>query len=172
MLGVLTLVSASCTDNSDNSQGGESTDGSSIEVGPKGYGAVVTRTADGVPHIHAADLSGVTFGQGWASAEDHPCDLVDQIIKVTSQRSATFGPGEDDENITSDFGWAAIGITDVASEDWKSVKGDERELFVGFVDGWNASFDEQGTDGIKDWCTGADWMRNVTAEEVYTYRVR
>ncbi|MCZ7629508.1 MAG: penicillin acylase family protein [Microthrixaceae bacterium] len=136
---------------------------------PRGYGAVITRTADGVPHIRAADLLNVSFGQGWASAEDHPCDLVDQVIKVTSQRAATFGPGEQDSNLNSDFGWAALGIADVATDDWESVKGDERDLIVGFTDGWNASFEAQGADGIEDWCTGADWMRTLTPEEVYTY---
>ncbi len=167
------MSGVACTDSGDDgaedagSKGaGES---SGIEVGPDGYGAVITRTADGVPHIRAADLLNVSFGQGWASAQDHPCDLVDQVIKVTSQRSATFGPGEEDENIDSDFGWAALGIADIAAQDWESVEGDERDLIVGFTDGWNASFDEQGTDGIEDWCTGAEWMRTLDPEEVYTY---
>lgn len=167
---VLALLGAACSDDGGEGAGDEDGgDAGSIEVGPKGYGAVITRTADGVPHIRAADLLNVSFGQGWASAEDHPCDLVDQVIKVTSQRAATFGPGEQDSNLNSDFGWAALGIADVATDDWESVKGDERDLIVGFTDGWNASFEAQGADGIEDWCTGADWMRTLTPEEVYTY---
>lgn len=164
----IALVGAACSDGGDDGAdaGG---DANSIEVGPQGYGAVITRTADGVPHIRATDLLNVSFGQGWASAEDHPCDLVDQVIKVSSQRAATFGPGEEDANIDSDFGWAAMGISDIATEDWESVKGDERDLIVGFTDGWNASFEAQGADGIEDWCTGADWMRTLTPAEVYAY---
>lgn len=167
------LVAAACTDSEgDGTADGASTgdgDASVIEVGPNAYGAVITRTADGVPHIRAADLLNVSFGQGWASAEDHPCDLVDQVIKVSSQRAATFGPGEEEENIDSDFGWASLGMSEIATEDWKSVEGDERDLIVGFTDGWNASFESQGADGIEDWCTGAEWMRTLTPEEVYTY---
>lgn len=166
----LALLGASCSDGDDDgADGGDGGEASSIEVGPSGYGAVITRTADGVPHIRAADLRNVAFGQGWASAEDHPCDLVDQVIKVGSTRAATFGPGEDDENIQSDFGWAAIGISDIANEDWKAVKGDERDMIEGFADGWNASFEAQGADGIEDWCTGAEWMRTITPEEIYAY---
>lgn len=166
------LVAAACTDSADDSSGGTDGDGgdnSEIKVGPEGYGAVITRTQDGVPHIRAADVPNVVFGQGWASAQDHPCDVVDQVIRVTSRRAATFGPGEDDENIESDFGWAALGVADIGAADWAEVDGDERAVMEGFVAGWNASFVDQGPDGIEDWCTGADWMREITAEELYTY---
>lgn len=167
----IAMLGAACTDGDDEGTAGAGSGGAetAIEVGPQGYGAVITRTADGVPHIRAADLLNVSFGQGWASAEDHPCDLVDQVIKVSSQRAATFGPGEEDANINSDFGWAAMGLSDIATEDWESVEGDERDLIVGFTDGWNTSFEAQGTDGIEDWCTGADWMRTLTPAEVYAY---
>lgn len=174
VLSTLVMFSPACTESGDEASSGDDgdrsgTDSTSIEVGPQGYGAVITRTADGVPHIRAADMPNAAFGQGWASAEDHPCDLVDQVIKVSSERAATFGPGENEENLNSDFGWAALGISDVASEDWESVEGDERDLVVGFTDGWNASFEAQGADGIEDWCTGADWMRTLTPAEVYLY---
>ncbi|MCB0952841.1 MAG: penicillin acylase family protein, partial [Microthrixaceae bacterium] len=161
-----------CTDSGDSADSGgagDSSEASEIEVGPDGYGAVITRTADGVPHIRAADLANVAFGQGWASAEDHPCDLVDQVLRVNSERAAALGPGEDDENVESDFGWAALGVADVAAQSWAEVTDDEKDLMEGFTAGWNASFEAQGVDGIEDWCTGADWMRTVTAEELYTY---
>ncbi len=180
LLTVTVMLAAACTGGSDGAADGTDADGansegtdagasSDIEVGPEGYGAEIIRTADGVPHIRAADLPNVAFGQGWASAEDHPCDLVDQVLRVTSGRSAVFGAGEDDENLESDFGWAALGVAEIASADWPGVEGDERDLIEGFAAGWNASFAEQGADGIEDWCTGADWMRPVTAEELYTY---
>ena len=169
---VLALVAGACTDSGDSADSGgagDSSEASEIEVGPDGYGAVITRTADGVPHIRAADLASVAFGQGWASAEDHPCDLVDQVLRVNSERAAALGPGEDDENVESDFGWAALGVADVAAQSWAEVTDDEKDLMEGFTAGWNASFEAQGVDGIEDWCTGADWMRTVTAEELYTY---
>ena len=160
---------AGCTD-SEESSGAETDDGAvTIATGPEGYGAIIRRTSDGVPHVYAEDLAGVTFGQGWASAEDHPCDLVDQIIEVQSERAATFGPGEEDEHLDSDFGWAALGLVEIAADDWVDVEGDERTLMEAFAAGWNASFEEQGADGIDDWCTGADWLRPVTPQEVYTY---
>ena len=67
--------------------GAETDDGAvTIATGPEGYGGIIRhlrRRAD----VYAEDLAGVTFGQGWASAQDHPCDLVDQIIEVHSERA-------------------------------------------------------------------------------------
>ena len=90
---VVALV-AGCTD-SDGSSGTETADDGAVTIatGPEGYGAIIRRTSDGVPHVYAEDLGGVTFGQGWASAQDHPCDLVDQIIEVHSERAAYLRPG-------------------------------------------------------------------------------
>ncbi len=164
------VLAVACTGSDDDDAGGEGDGGQrAIDVGPQGYGAVITRTTGGVPHIHAESLDGVSFGQGWASAEDHPCDLVDQVIKIHSQRAATFGPGEDGEYIESDFGWAALGLVDVANADWAAVEDDVRGHVEAFTAGWNASLEAQGVDGIEDWCRGAEWMRPVTAEEVHAY---
>lgn len=166
----LVLVASACT-GGDNSEadGADAETESAIAVGPDGYGAVITRTADGVPHIRASDLAGVSFGQGWASAEDHPCDLVDQVIEIQSLRAATFGPGEEGENIESDFGWAALGIAERAAADWEDIGGQDKAIIEGFAAGWNASFEDQGADGIQDWCTGAEWMRAVEPVELYAY---
>ncbi len=167
---VMALVVSACTGDAGAEGDRTGEDGTSaIEVGPEGYGAVITRTSDGVPHIRARDLAGASFGQGWASAEDHPCDLVDQIIEIHSQRAANLGPGEENANVESDFGWAALGIAERAAEDWESAPDGDREIIEGFTAGWNASFEEQGVDGIQDWCTGADWMRSIEPVELYAY---
>lgn len=169
VLAALMFISASCTDSGEDGDEATGEGSAEIEVGPDGYGAIITRTSDGVPHVRAADLRSVSFGQGWASAEDHPCDLVDQIIEIHSQRAATFGVGEDEENVESDFGWAALGVVDAAMQDWPQIEGDELDQIEGFTAGWNESYEAQGVDGIEDWCSGEEWMRPVTREEVYTY---
>ena len=72
------------------------------------YEATIRRTTDGVSHIVADDLSSVTYAQGWVSAENHGCTLLDQVIKVYGTRAAALGPGTDGANIDSDFAWRAI----------------------------------------------------------------
>jgi acyl-homoserine-lactone acylase len=167
---VVALLGAGCTGGSqDEETAGQPEADPGVVVGPDGYGAVITRTADGVPHIRAQDLEGVLFGQGWASAEDHPCDLVDQILKVHSLRAATFGPGEDDANVSSDFGWRVLGVADRAQLDWERESSTARSIVESFVAGWNAQIETIGDEGVDDWCRDAGWMRTITAEELYAY---
>lgn len=163
----LACAAVACTQGRERAGSGE--EAGRIEVGARGYGAVITRTADGVPHIRALDLAGVMFGQGWASAEDHPCDLVDQVLKVHSRLSATFGPGEDDANIDSDFAWKALGTADRAQLDWEDESETTRVVIEAFAAGWNAWYESADGGRTDDWCGGQGWLRPVTAEEVYAY---
>ena len=65
-------------------------------------------------HIIADDLAGATYAQGWVSAENHGCTLLDQVIKVYGTRAAALGPGTDGANVDSDFTWHAIDIATIA----------------------------------------------------------
>ena len=140
-----------------------------VAAGPEGYAAEIRRTTDGVAHIKADDFRSVTFGQGWASAQDHGCSLADQVLKVTSTRAQYLGPGEKDANVTSDLGWAALGLAERARDEFAEQSDEVRELVTAFADGWNAHLDEVGSDGLTGWCAGEDWVRPVTPEEVYLY---
>ena len=83
-------------------------DGSVVDGGQ--YQATIRRTTDGVPHIVAADWGSLSFGQGYASAEDRSCDLADQVIKIKGERAKWLGAGDNNANVDSDFSWKAIGI--------------------------------------------------------------
>lgn len=148
--------------------GGSGADATEVGSGDR-YEATVRRTTDGVPHITGDTLPDAAFGQGYASGEDHTCDLADQVIKVRGQRARYFGPGEDDANIDSDVKWLGIGIFEVASKDWEDVPEDSKELFEGYVAGWNTHLDEVGLDGLAGWCQGEEWVRELEAIEVYAY---
>src|SRR5689334_20619368 len=101
-LAALVVIASGCTDNS----GSNAT--STTAVGSAGrYEATIRRTTDGVPHITSKTVEGVLFGQGWASSEDHACTLLDQVIKVQSKRAETYGAGDANANIDSDFAWKA-----------------------------------------------------------------
>jgi acyl-homoserine-lactone acylase len=133
------------------------------------YEATIRRTSDGVPHIVADDFDGVFFGQGYASAEDHACSLSDQMLKITSTRAAYLGAGDNDANINSDFAWKSIGINELARADYQSVSKDIADQFEAFAAGWNAHLEEVGVDDLTGWCSGADWVRPVTGEDIYAY---
>ncbi len=136
---------------------------------PPRYEATIQRTTDGVPHITGDTLSDVAYGQGWASGEDHGCTLIDQILKVTSTRSAAFGPGIEGENVDSDFAWKAIGIGEISATDFETASDAVVEQFDAFTAGWNDQLANVGGERLTGWCAGADWVRPITAVEVYTY---
>jgi len=130
------------------------------------YAATITRTANGVPHIVADDLASVAFGQGWASYDDHACDLADQLVKIRGERSRYFGAGPDGANVNSDFAWRTIGIVDRATADWEATPDRVKAGLEGFAAGWSAEHAATPTD---DWCAGAAWLRPVTGFDIYAY---
>ena len=129
----------------------------------------IRRTTDGVPHIIGNDLESVAYGQGFVSAEDHGCTLVDQILKVYGVRSENLGPGDDGRNTDSDFAWHAIDIANIATADFDDASSDVVTQFGAFAEGWNAYLADQGDAGLTGWCNGAAWVRPVQPVEVYVY---
>ena len=168
----ITLLAASCTDDSAWSQVPLRTDGPpTLVLGDDAgnYAATVVRTEDGVAHITGDTLEDVSFGQGWASGEDRSCDLADQVLKIDGERARWFGAGEDDEHILSDVAWRSIGIREVAGRDWETADAEVRGAITAYTEGWNAHLREVGSDGIDDWCAGAEWVRELEPVEVYAY---
>ncbi len=136
---------------------------------PPRFEATIRRTTDGVPHISGADLGSVAYGQGWVSAEDHGCTLLDQILKVYGVRSVNLGPGSDGENLDSDFAWRSIDIAGIGTADYAAASPDVIEQFGAFAEGWNAKLTDTGPDGLSGWCSDAEWVRPIQAVEVYVY---
>ncbi|MCB0978227.1 MAG: penicillin acylase family protein [Acidimicrobiales bacterium] len=160
---------ASCSDDGSDDAGRKGEDAGQVVGSGDRYEATIVRTTDGVPHITGKTLADAAFGQGYASGQDRPCDLVDQVLKIRGERSRWFGAGKDDANLDSDIGWRAIGIFDRAAKDWKKFPADSAALITAFADGWNAHLKEAGVDGLAGWCKGADWMRPVEPMEIYAY---
>lgn len=159
------LVASACT-SSDDTAG--ASDAPVVGEGTT-YEATITRTDGGVPHIVAADLASLSFGQGWASGEDRTCDLADMVVKLSGERARWFGPGEDDENIESDIAARAVDIRGIAEQDWPTATDDVRTLITAFTDGWNAQLAEVGVDGVAGWCAGEPWVRPLEPVEVYAW---
>jgi acyl-homoserine-lactone acylase len=133
------------------------------------FQATIRRTTDGVPHITSTTVAGVLYGQGYASAQDHACTLEDQVLKVTSQRSRWLGPGKDNENVQSDFGWKAVGIDKLARADWRHQSAAMRRWVAAFTDGWNAYLAKVGRGGLSGWCKGQAWVRKLSPQDIYSY---
>ena len=162
------LLIAACSDDGSSgntsSSAAPSTDAATTTEAVPGYSAQITRTEFGIPHIVADDWGSLGFGQGYAYSQDRACTLIDQIIKVRGERAKFFGPGENDENIDSDFAYRHLHLVDDAAEKFGDQPERVSDMVKGYVAGFNAALDAEGAHG---WCAGAAWVRPITVDELY-----
>ncbi len=133
------------------------------------YQATIRWTNYGIPHIVANDLGSLAFGQGYAFARGHICILADRIVMVRGERSRFFGPGEDDSNVDSDFGYLALGLYERAQHVGDALSPDARALLDGFVAGYNHYVDEVGPGGLPADCRNAPWVRPLEPADLVAY---
>ncbi|MGK4008765.1 penicillin acylase family protein [Sorangium sp. So ce1036] len=135
------------------------------------YQATIRWTSHGVPHILAEDHGSLGFGLGHAAARDIVCTLADQIVKVRSERARTFGPGEDDANIDSDFAYLALGVAERGEALLSRASPEARALVDGYAAGYNLYLAETGAGGLPAPCTGAAWVKPISAADLAAYFV-
>lgn len=161
VLVLVSLVSACKDDAPSDGDAGETADTSASETGDGDgdgeplYTASIRRTSHGVAHITADDWGNLAFGQAYAFTEDKGCLLADQIIKVRSERSRYFGPGEANANIYSDFAYLHLHLRDTAQAQFELL---DETVQLG-ITGYAAGYNQAVADGkIGGDCDGQDWV--------------
>jgi acyl-homoserine-lactone acylase len=137
---------------------------------PSTYSAIIRRTSHGIPHIQAADLASLGFGEGYAFAADHLCSLADQVIYVRGERARYFGRGEDGRNFASDVTMKALRVWQQAARELERAPIEHREWIEGYTAGYNLYLRETGADQVKGWCQGQPWVREIEPTDVVAYR--
>lgn len=141
------------------------------------FSAEIRRTAYGVPHIKAANMGGIGYGYGYASAQDNVCEIADRLLTVAGQRAKYLGPGENDANIASDLYHqrmiqskrveALLAGPEGAAD---TPSAEARALADGYVAGFNRYLKETGVDKISDpRCKGAAWVHDITALDFWRH---
>jgi acyl-homoserine-lactone acylase len=130
-----------------------------------GRGVEILRTEYGVPHVTAASLPQLGFGQGYVEAEDHVCLILDQVIRLRSQRARYFGAGEHDVFLQSDLEMLALGIQAAAAAGLKAQSRETREWLDGFVAGFNEYIIRKHGE-LPEPCADTAWQSSLTAEDV------
>ena len=133
------------------------------------YEASIRRTSFGIPHIQAADLGSLGFGEGYAQAEDHLCTVADQVVLARGERAKYFGRGEDDRNLTSDVAMMGLEVHERAAEDHAAQPAELQEWLEGYVAGYNRYLEETGADNVPGWCRGEPWVFPITAADLAAY---
>src|SRR5262245_30345054 len=133
------------------------------------YRAQVRWTSYGVPHFLADDLPSVAYAHGYVASKDVVCILADQFVRLRSERSKYFGPGESDANLTSDFGVLAAGVRATALATFAQLDAESRDLIVAYAAGYDRFLAETPREALPGPCRGADWVQPITPEDVWTY---
>jgi acyl-homoserine-lactone acylase len=120
-------------------------------------------------HIMADSWRSLGYGQGYAFAQDRFCVLADQVLKVRSQRARYLGAGENEEHVTSDFAYQALGVIENAQQALAEMSEDGREMLEGYVAGFNQFLQENGADNVPGECAGADWISELDAPSLMAY---
>lgn len=139
------------------------------------YEATIERTEGGVPHITANDFGSLGFGTGYAAAQDNFCALARNILQYRAELAENFGGGDDDsngmpENLASDFFYKMMEERGYYDHE---IAPELDAQFAGFAAGYNRYLMDTGVAAIPDpECRGAEWIKQMTAEDVRQFHLK
>ena len=146
------LALASCTAESENS---------AVRAQ---YQAEVIRTEYGVAHISADSYGGLGYGEAYAAAEDHVCNMALALAQSRGESALALGMDATSASAARDIVVKALEIPGRANTAFAEQSSDVREWLQGYAAGYN-DFLAANPDGVGSWCDTADWVRAATAEE-------
>lgn len=133
------------------------------------YRAQVRWTSYGIPHFVAGDMPSVAYASGYVTSKDTVCIVAEQVVRLRSERSAFFGPGEQGTNLSSDFGILAAGVHATALRTFSGLDAESRALVVAYAAGYNRYLEETPPEALPAPCRGLPWVRPLTPEDLWTY---
>jgi acyl-homoserine-lactone acylase len=136
------------------------------DAGHRSYRVTIRETSYGIPHVRADDLASAAAGLGYVGARDYGCILLDQIVRVRSERAKFFGPGDNDANVDSDFGMLALSVHDRGQKALAAQTPSLRTDIDGYIAGFNYYLDHEK---LAEDCQGKPWARPLTIEDLFSY---
>ena len=128
------------------------------------YQAEVIRTEYGIAHITADSYGGLGYGEAYAAAEDHVCNMALALAQSRGESALALGMDATSANAARDIVVKALNIPGRAATALAEQNPDIREWLQGYAAGYN-DFLAANPDGVGSWCDTADWVRAATAEE-------
>ena len=147
------------------------------------FEAQLARTSFGVPHVRAADFSGIGYGLAYAYAQDNVCMLADSLLTVRGERSRFFGPdaratlpvnGEygaaidyiDLSNADSDFFFKGYIDLEQLRRNYAAGNPEVMDLLAGYVAGYNR-FLRDHAGRLPAACHGAPWVKPMSVDDMF-----
>jgi len=132
------------------------------------YKAEIIRTSYGVPHITADDFASLGFGEGYAAAEDHVCNIAHGIVVARGERAKYHGNGDKKQHLMGDIVIKALEIPNRAKLEFDAQTLENKQWITGYSDGYNKYIRDVGRDNITSWCKGAPWVKEITPEDLFS----
>ncbi len=160
VLAPLTLLCPACGTSSNATLSGN-------DAGPPGgYRVTLRETSYGIPHILADDLPSAVAGVGYVAARDYGCILLDQVVRVRSERAKFFGTGDGNANVNSDFAMLTLDILAKGKAGLATQSDELKKSIDAYVAGFNYYM---GSEKLSAECQGKDWARPLTAPDLFAY---
>jgi len=129
------------------------------------YAADIQRTEFGIPHIIAQDYKGLGYGVGYAFAEDNICSLAREVVVASGQSMRYLG---DDGDVDSDVFYTWYNSPErrasfLAAQDPETI-----DAVTGYAAGYSRYLRDTGVNNINPDCAGAEWVREITIDDLLT----
>jgi acyl-homoserine-lactone acylase len=122
------------------------------------YSVTVRRGSFGVAHIKADDFGSLGYGEGYAAAEDHLCNIAQGVVQARGAMARYFGPGVNGEHVNADALYKAMAIRQQAEEALAEQSATIRQWVTGYSAGYNRYLLEHPGPRNDSWCSGAPWL--------------
>ena len=136
------------------------------------YRAELIRTTHGVVHIRADDYPSLGYGEGYAAAEDHVCNIAWATLEARGELARHFGPGPANRYLLADLATAALEIDSEAEALLAAQRADTREWIEAYAAGYNRFLAEHNGTAPGSWCAGAEWVRPISSTDLAARMVR
>ncbi|WP_439101046.1 acylase [Congregibacter sp.] len=136
-----------------------------------GYHVTIRKGPFGVPHIQADDYGSLGYGEAFAAANDHVCNMALALLQARGESSHYLGAGANNSNIALDavvhgFNLRAQAEVALAAQDEET-----RRWLAGYSAGYNRYLKEHAGSRNSSWCSGAEWLREATPVDHMTRMV-
>ncbi|WOJ93666.1 acylase [Congregibacter variabilis] len=135
------------------------------------YEVTVRKGPYGVPHIQANDYGALGYGEAYAAAEDHLCNIALEIVKARGESSRYLGPGVKQSNIALDAVVRGLNLRGQARVALDAQDREVRSWLAGYTAGFNRYLREHAGARNSSWCSGADWLREASPLDLMTRMV-
>lgn len=120
---------------------------------PAKYQVEIIRTDFGIPHITAQDYGSLGYGEAYAAAQDHVCNMAVALTNAQGQAAMHFGSGHEDTNMHKDIVVRALDIP----EKGRLALAQQPEHIKQWIQGYTAGYNRYLRDSAGQfnlWCDG------------------